>query len=930
MPRTRRTLTKTCCTFTIKAFRISTSNVYTSPKIAIESTHAPTNHDVPRLPLVESSFVGWPTLQPYVHDCDVMLGVDRFRVFFQRHQYLPWNPVLKVHGDLVVMRVSKINAQNVVNPRPGDKRRVERIARRLASQAPSSADFLFGCGIWPTATISTRAHHYHNTALAERSRSKPSKVMDLLLCTYSEKIDAYHNGRSRPVWHSIGLTGLDTKRTLIASMDDIRKKQPAIPEGVLVAVLIIPQKHMPETVLKMRSDYQDFTGAATLAQIIGRGGACLVFDDQFTAYCESFEARGESDIVDEFLRRYLHENQLDPSYIDAIFKMGNATSFSEYSLVTAGISENIDGDLPRLFRPRKSKWRVRGIVRTGLKSPEMSFFEVYTKISFTPGLNPSEFCIISPPIQHSNTSTQGASTPATPAPPVYDYSAPFDPAVCAAEIHFLGHKLRPLKQSGLKLEQDISENIFADAICALRPSYSSQARTFWPTCLDDTRLHLIHPKSDGMLACRFELALIIEVDSHNLRKDWRRMLVQAAFYVRFINRTFKSDTCCLPIFWVSEEYRGQCFLVYEKDNQILYHCLQYPGPQYTQDEYPLLEAHARAHFHLRLLNAGDPRARQLSPSQQELLSNVWKKINDTSIVFKENNVGKWVAESEAGLPASKRRRTDGVVVSQANTSMVDLHLPSVEESESSFVSPALNADMSVEQSPRPGVYFINLKSGFRCVRKMIGGRLGRQELAVYKRLQEYCIAHFIPDWSTGQRSDGEYLELPYHIPLSEEMRKGGSYLESHALLLCAQLSEGVRGTKGYMAPEVQEGDQYWPFLADRYSCGVCMKKFLERGQYQENHRPSYLAFEIFAAKLRSWTPSKRPSLTDLPDAIGPSSTGPNGGRPSLTECSRDYWQQYRSKWRAHGLPPTRLVSVQKTGSKGGRPSLTERPQRDWF
>lgn len=88
------------------------------------------------------------------------------------------------------------------------------------------------------------------------------------------------------------------------------------------------------------------------------------------------------------------------------------------------------------------------------------------------------------------------------------------------------------------------------------------------TSLQDTRLHLIHPKSDGMLACRFELALILEVDSHSLRKDWRRMLVQVAFYVRFINRTFKTDTCCLPIFWISQEYIGECYLVYEKDNKV--------------------------------------------------------------------------------------------------------------------------------------------------------------------------------------------------------------------------------------------------------------------------------------------------------------------------------------------------------------------------
>lgn len=132
MPRTRHALPKTSCTFTIRAFKISTSNIYTSPRIATESTRPPTKHDGPRLPLVESSFVGWSTFQPCVHDCDVALGVHRFRVFFQRHQDLAWNPVLKIHGDLVFMRVGKRNLQNVVNPRSGDKRRVERIARRFA------------------------------------------------------------------------------------------------------------------------------------------------------------------------------------------------------------------------------------------------------------------------------------------------------------------------------------------------------------------------------------------------------------------------------------------------------------------------------------------------------------------------------------------------------------------------------------------------------------------------------------------------------------------------------------------------------------------------------------------------------------------------------------------------------------------------------
>lgn len=59
--------------------------------------------------------------------------------------------------------------------------------------------------------------------------------------------------------------------------------------------------------------------------------------------------------MDDFLRRYLKDNQLDPSYIDVIFKMGNASSFSEFSLVTAGICENIDDDLPLFVRAKKEQ-----------------------------------------------------------------------------------------------------------------------------------------------------------------------------------------------------------------------------------------------------------------------------------------------------------------------------------------------------------------------------------------------------------------------------------------------------------------------------------------------------------------------------------------------------------------------------------------------
>lgn len=97
--------------------------------MATISSQPPQRQDAYRIPLVEHRFNGWPTLQPYVHDCDISYQGIRFRVFFQRHRHLPLNPTLAVHGDILVMRVGQ-NRQNVVNPRTGDSKRARLIARR--------------------------------------------------------------------------------------------------------------------------------------------------------------------------------------------------------------------------------------------------------------------------------------------------------------------------------------------------------------------------------------------------------------------------------------------------------------------------------------------------------------------------------------------------------------------------------------------------------------------------------------------------------------------------------------------------------------------------------------------------------------------------------------------------------------------------------
>ncbi|KAJ3780354.1 hypothetical protein GGU10DRAFT_337239 [Lentinula aff. detonsa] len=120
MPRSRQVSHQATVSFMVKAYRISKTN-FTSPlSIVTTASHPPRWHDVHCLPLVEHGFSGWPVPEAYIHDCDVVYARTRYRVFFQRHCNLPMNPVLFVHGDLIIMQVGKLNTANVVNTQAGD------------------------------------------------------------------------------------------------------------------------------------------------------------------------------------------------------------------------------------------------------------------------------------------------------------------------------------------------------------------------------------------------------------------------------------------------------------------------------------------------------------------------------------------------------------------------------------------------------------------------------------------------------------------------------------------------------------------------------------------------------------------------------------------------------------------------------------------
>lgn len=97
--------------------------------IPTTSSRPSRSRDGERIPMVEHGFEGWAHVQPFIHDIDVIYCQSRYRVFFQRHKRLSINPVLGVHGEIVVMRVGTVNPQNVVHSRVGDKRWAQNLAR---------------------------------------------------------------------------------------------------------------------------------------------------------------------------------------------------------------------------------------------------------------------------------------------------------------------------------------------------------------------------------------------------------------------------------------------------------------------------------------------------------------------------------------------------------------------------------------------------------------------------------------------------------------------------------------------------------------------------------------------------------------------------------------------------------------------------------
>lgn len=80
---------------------------------------------------------------------------------------------------------------------------------------------------------------------------------------------------------------------------------------------------------------------------------------------------------------------------------------------------------------------------------------------------------------------------------------------------------------------------------------------------------------------------------------------------------------------------------------------------------------------------------------------------------------------------------------------------------------------------------------------------------------------------------------------------------------------GARGTVGYMAPEVLGSRPYNPFLADRYSCGVCMMELLNVDRDETSLADIVEKFMVFATRLCNSSPNRRPLLIRCPKILSP-------------------------------------------------------------
>lgn len=93
--------------------------------------------------------------------------------------------------------------------------------------------------------------------------------------------------------------------------------------------------------------------------------------------------------------------------------------------------------------------------------------------------------------------------------------------------------------------------------------------------------------------------------------------------------------------------------------EVYYYRLQYTPPEKDGQlpDFSLADVHARAHFNLRLLNAADPRNRQLSASMQIEMGYIWEQFLGAAIDVQTEErdsrmANKRTFDQSIGLPES--------------------------------------------------------------------------------------------------------------------------------------------------------------------------------------------------------------------------------------------------------------------------------------
>ncbi|KAE9391634.1 hypothetical protein BT96DRAFT_945217 [Gymnopus androsaceus JB14] len=306
----------------------------------------------------------------------------------------------------------------------------------------------------------------------------------------------------------------------------------------------------------------------------------------------------------------------------------------------------------------------------------------------------------------------------------------------------------------------------------------------------------INPKSDTALFNKLCTKYFSEVYSQHTSADGmgdlQCMQLRVGFYICSTNVTLQRKDFCVPIFYVTKDWQGMYMLMFEHTNgKVYYYTLSSTKEGYFP-KFPLSDCYSQAQFHLQILNAGNWNKSHISLDNQYAVEEIWCKISISPLDV-----------DNLDSPMNKKRKldtgSDGI-----------LH----------FISEWLLVTWQFMRCIQLPVFI----SVGRDIRHRNGAHLKGHTALLSGQLlstvdflhSELMVAHMdikpdnlVLDVKTYSRPILKIINFNISITTNAHLK---------ASLTC--------GTKGYMAPELQEGRLYYPFLADLYSCGICMGELL--------------------------------------------------------------------------------------------------------